>query len=88
MTVNRLLTYSLTVQRSLQRLTLSVVASDSTLSTFLQDVTQAYIQSYTKADRKIFCIPPPSLELPPDRLLSVESPLKSLPESRLNCFAT
>lgn len=82
------MTYALTVQRISHRLLLCLSSRDKSLLIFLRDITQAFIQSGSFIQRRIFVEPPFSLKLGPNSLLHVVKPLYGLPESGLYWFET
>lgn len=76
-----LLTHAPTVQRMPLRLLLSIFVLDSSLTFFTRDISQAYVQSDTNVQRKVFVKPPADFDFPTNVLLRVDRPLYGLPEA-------
>lgn len=87
-TSHGLLTYAPTVQRASQRLLLAICALDSKLKLFTRDVSQAYTQSSTPINRKIYVRPPAVLRYPSNILLHIIKPLYGIPEAGTHWFLT
>lgn len=83
-----LLTNAPTVQRSSQRLLLSLFASSSDCSLFMRDISQAYTQSKSSINRPIYVKPPAILNIPPKTLLRIDRPLYGIPEAGMHWFVT
>lgn len=83
-----LLTHAPTVQRSSQRLLFSLSSILPSWSIYLRDISQAYTQSSTELNRKIFVKPVNELKLPNDMLLEIRRPLYGIPEAGLHWFNT
>lgn len=81
-------TKATTVQRSSQRVALSIAASMTNMGTYTRDITQAYIQSHTELERDVYIRALPELELPPDYVLEVVNPLRGINESGLHWYVT
>lgn len=77
-----------TVQRSSQRLLLSLAISVDGMTAFSRDITQAYIQSDRNLERDVFIKAPSELNLPIDTVLKVVRPLYGIPESELHWYLT
>lgn len=75
-----------TVQRYSPRTALSVAASDPDLDPFLRVIIQAYIQSLSKLERRIFIRAPKEMDLPEGYVLEVVKPLYGIPESGLHWY--
>src|SRR5271167_1264851 len=58
------------------------------MSVYLQDISQAYVQSTTHLNREIFIHLPPELGLSKDSLLQVVKPLYGVPEAGNHWFRT
>src|SRR6266536_1129472 len=58
------------------------------MSVYLQDISQAYVQSTTYLNREIFICLPPELGLSKDLLLRVVKPLYRVPEASNHWFQT
>ncbi|KAI0991789.1 hypothetical protein K3495_g16398, partial [Podosphaera aphanis] len=84
---SKVLTQSPTIQRSSQRLLLSIAVTRD-LSIFTRDITQAYIQSTTSLARNIFVTPPKELNQPRNILLKVLKPLYGIAEAGTHWFKT
>ena len=83
----KVLTQSPTIQRSSQRLILSLamVKNEMTLNT--RDISQAYVQSNTNLNRVFYARPPKELKLE-GVVLQVLKPLYGVPESGTHWFRT
>ena len=55
---------------------------------YTRDVTQAYIQSKSKLERKVYIKPPKEMMLSDDQVLRVIKPLYGIPESGLHWSLT
>lgn len=77
-----------TIQRSSQRLLLSIAASLKNTRPFTRDVTQAYLQSETNLERDVYISAPEEMNLPPGTVLKVVKPLYGVPESGLHWYLT
>lgn len=65
---------------------MSVAASETELDSFVRDIIQAYIQSFSMLHRRFFIRVPKELCLPPGTVLDVVKPLCGIPESGLNWY--
>jgi len=83
-----LLTHAPTVQRSSQRLLFALSTIIPNWSIYLRDVVQAYTQSTTELNRKIFVKPVPEFGYSNDTILRVHRPLYGVPEAGLHWFQT
>jgi hypothetical protein len=87
------LTQSPTVQRVSQRLILALAVTlrdknNKTLTLYLQDILQAYVQSRTPLARDFYAKPSPELGLPPNTILKLVRPLYGVPEAGNHWFQT
>ena len=82
-----MLTQSPTIQRVSQRLILCIAAMklDDNTHLYLQDISQAYVQSATNLNREFYVRPPRELEtelgIDKDSVLKVLKPLYGVPEA-------
>ena len=70
-----------TIQQMSQRLILVLAAIQPHLNLFLRDITQAYVQSATVLNKKLFIWPPIKFELPNIIVLKVIKPLYGVLEA-------
>ncbi|KAI0991966.1 hypothetical protein K3495_g16220, partial [Podosphaera aphanis] len=84
-----ILTQSPTIQRASQRIIICI-ASSTSYSLHLRDVSQAYVQSTTNLNRKIFAKPPKEIlhTLPQNSILHIKKPLYGIPEAGTHWFQT
>lgn len=77
-----------TIQRSTQRMIMSIAVSMKGMRAFTRDVTQAYVQSKSELERKVYVKAPQELVLEPGTILQVVKPLYGIPESGLHWYLT
>ena len=85
------LTQSPTIQRVSQRIILALapgLQQTRSVTLYLRDISQAYVQSNTYLSRDIFIRPPPELNLQPGAILRVVKPLYGVPEAGNHWFKT
>jgi len=89
---NLILTQSPTIQRVSQRIILALAPTlqqkQPTNAIYLQDISQAYVQSNTHLNREIFIRPPPELGLSKNSILRVVKPLYGVLEAGNHWFRT
>lgn len=66
--------------------TLSAMFPEHT--SYIRDISQAYVQSESRLERQIFLRPPSEMSLPSGKVLLVLKPLYGIPESGLHWFIT
>lgn len=86
--VTNFFTHAPTVMRVLQRLLITLSAINTTLNFFTRDDLQAYVQSDTPTQRRIYFRPPKDLKLPAEMLLRVDLPLYGILEAGLHWLRT
>lgn len=64
-----------TIQRSPQRIMMSLAASIENKTKLTSNITQAYIQSATELEREVHITPPKEMDLHPDMVLEVVRPV-------------
>jgi hypothetical protein len=84
------LTQSPTIQRSSQRIILSIGSSKNDAQFYIRDITQAYIQSTTYLNRDFYIRIPPDLAhfFPGARFLKIVRPLYGIPEAGNHWYRT
>ncbi|KAI0999447.1 hypothetical protein K3495_g8752 [Podosphaera aphanis] len=83
-----LLTQSPTIQRSSQRLALSLFVTLPDVNIYLRDISQAYTQSKSSLARDFFIRAPEEMGLPSNMVLEVVLPLYGIPEAGTHWFYT
>lgn len=81
-------TKSPTVSRMGQRVAVATAATSPSHTSYVRDISQAYLQSHTTLKRLVYLKPPLEMELGPDELLLARKPLYGIPESELHWFIT
>ena len=81
-------TKSPTISRMGQRVAMATSAFFPEHISYVRDISQAYLQSESNLERKIFLRPPLEMNLDPDAVLVVLKPLYGVPESGLHWFVT
>lgn len=82
-----ILTQSPTIQRMSQRLILALAPTlEGRCNLYLCDMTQAYVQSKSEINRKIFARPPKEIAdtLPPGTIMRIIKPLYGIPEAGMH----
>ncbi|RAL61913.1 hypothetical protein DID88_002402 [Monilinia fructigena] len=84
------LTQSPTIQRSCQRILVSLAASTRKNGTgvYIRDITQAYTQSTSNLHRTFYAHAPEEMNLPANMVLLVVKPLYGVPEAGNHWFKT
>lgn len=77
-----------TISRLGLRIALHAAAMHPDDLSFTRDVTQAYTQSKSQLERKVYLEPPKEMNLPEDEILQAVKPLYGVPESGLHWFIT
>ena len=81
-------TRSPTVSRMGQRMLVATASLYPHHSSYVRDISQAYIQSSTTLERDVYLKPPPEMNLAEDELLLALKPLYGIPESGMHWFMT
>ena len=81
-------TKSPTVSRMGQRIAVATAALATSHTSYVRDISQAYVQSDTKLDRLVHLRPPPEMGLQKGQILLATKPLYGIPESGLHWFTT
>lgn len=81
-------TKSPTISRMGQRVAMATAAIFREHQSYIRDISQAYLQSESPLERKIFLRPPKEMNLGADVVLCVLKPLYGVPESGLHWFVT
>jgi hypothetical protein len=85
---HEILTQAPTIQRSSQRIILCALMTRKDVNAYTRDISQAYTQSITRLQRKIFIQAPKELNLAPGTVLQVNRPLYGIPEAGNHWFLT
>ena len=81
-------TKSPTVSRLGQRIAVATAAIIPEHTSYIRDISQAYVQSESSLERSIYLYPPPEMGLGEEEVLLVKKPLYGIPESGLHWFLT
>lgn len=83
-----LATKSPTISRVGQRLAIALAPMFPQHQSYVRDISQAYVQSESSLDRKVFLRPPAEMGLADDELIEAVKPLYGIPESGLHWYKT
>jgi len=81
-------TKSPTVSRMGQRIAIATAAMFPERTSYVRDISQAYLQSESELERLVYLRPPKEMGLAQDEVLLVKEPLYGIPESGLHWFIT
>lgn len=81
-------TSSPTVSRCGQRIAIATAALHTDHTSYVRDISQAYVQSTTTLERPIYLRPPAEMGLQDPMILLAIKPLYGIPESGLHWFTT
>lgn len=81
-------TKALTISKLGQRIGFTMAATRTDTEVYARDITEAYVQSRSCLERKIFLKPPSEMKLPDQKILLALKPLYGQPEAGQHWFFT